>query len=201
MSTKKPEDVNFTEVDIDSYQPDEIKRAEDIINSQVDKTPYVPVASNKPEIDQKKHRKEKDDFIHNDDLLKLIQQGANSFNLLDKIMEEAAMDTAALKFDRQHSDNYLFDSTKVIKARGASLKLLSDLIISKKELARDTTVNLKSKKLTAVFDYFLQIMKTSLAQTDGISPEQRELFFSIFQKNMENFEDEAERIMKKVDED
>lgn len=202
MDNKKPNDINFTEVDIDTYQPDEIKRAEDIINSQVDKTPYVvPVANDKPELDIKKFRQEKKDFIQNDNLLKMIQQGANSFNLLDKIMEEAAIDTASLKFDRENNDNFLIDSTKVIKARGQALKLLSDLIISKKELARDTTVNLKSKKLAAVFDYFFQIIRTTLAQTEGISPEQRELFFSILQKNLENFEEDAERVMKKVDEE
>jgi len=202
VTTKKPEEVNFTEIDIDTYQPDEIKKAEDIIRREVDKNPYIPVAKDKPEIDPKRLRKEKEDYIQNDPLLRMIQEGStNSFGLLDKIMEEAAADHAALKFDREHNDSHLFDSTKVIKAHGTALKLLSDLILSKKDLAKDNTVNLKSKKLSAVFDYFFEVVQTSIAQTEGISPEQGQIFFSILHKNLENFEGEAERVMKKVEED
>lgn len=212
--TKKPEEVevNFSEVEIDgeTFKEEDIKKAEEIIRNQVaNSKPYTkssnsvttPIAKDRPDVDVRKVKEEKDAFIQNDDLVRLVRSGANSFNLLDKVIEEAAIDTANLKFNIEHNDRYQLDATKTIKARTQTLKLISDLIISKKELARDTTINLKSKKLLAVFDYFFQVIQTSLAQTEGVTIEQRELFGSILQKNLENFENEADKIIKKIEDE
>jgi len=95
----------------------------------------------------------------------------------------------------------LKDIVKTSKARAQIIKMISDMVLTKRELAKSNIVNLRGKKMQAVFKLLINIVKDSIESTPEIEPEQRELFFSNLNKNLQEFEDRAEEVMGKVEED
>lgn len=213
-------DADYQEIDLDSLENNEDlkKKAEALIEQELAKslgvtptqTAFIPVATPVPQnvqhskVDVEKYKAEKQNFITEDNLLKMIREGSNSFALLDKVIEEIAEESASLKFDRNFSENImslLGDGTKVSKTRAQILKVIGDLLVTKRELAKNDVINLKGKRMQSVFKYFMTVIKSSLDQTEAILPEQKELFWSNLQKNLANFEENAEKVMSRVEED
>ena len=214
-------DKKYKEIDLDNLENDEeLKRkAEALIEQEVSKNssfnssynqPVIPttihgsVPTPSQKIDTEKYKSEKNNFIIEDNLLKMIREGSNSFALLDKVIEEIAEESASLKFDRTFSESLFAlagENTKVSKARAHILKTIGDLLVTKRELAKNDVINLKGKRMQAVFKYFMTVIKTSIDQTESILPEQKELFWSNLQKNLVDFEENAEKVMAKVEEE
>jgi len=205
---------------------EELKRkAEEIIKEQLSKsteaadiphvevftaTPVIPlrpekqiarVSSKVSPLEFDKYQNDKKKYISADNLLQMIRQGGNSFSLLDKVIEEIAEEGAALKFDREKNDSEFFDSLKASKTRSQILKTIGDLLVTKRELAQTQVINLHGKRMQAIFQLIVKIVKTSLDETEEIRPEQKELFFAKLIKNLEGFEDKAEAVMSKIEED
>lgn len=146
-------------------------------------------------------RQQKRDYLAEDNLLKLVRRGSNSFEVLDKLIEEIAEETASMKFDRTFNEGKSADTVKIAKQRALILKSIADLIVTKRELAQSEVLNLKGKKMQAVFKFLIGIVRDSLAQVEGINDEQKELFFIRLQKNLINFEDRANEVADKVEAD
>lgn len=158
------------------------------------------VVENPPEVTEE-IRQQKRDFIAEDNLLKIVRRGSNSFELLDKLIEEIAEETASMKFDRSYNEGKGADTIKISKQRAIVLKSIADLIVTKRELAQNEVLNLKGKKMQAVFKFLIGLVRDSLAQVEGITDEQKELFFIRLQKNLVNFEERATDIADKIEAD
>lgn len=158
------------------------------------------VVENPPEVVEE-IRQQKRDFIADDNLLKIVRRGSNSFELLDKLIEEIAEETASMKFDRSHNEGRGSDTVKISKQRAVVLKTIADLIVTKRELAQSEVLNLKGKKMQAVFKFLIGLVRDSLTQVEGVTDEQKELFFIRLQKNLVNFEDRATEIADKIEAD
>lgn len=158
------------------------------------------VVENPPEVAEE-IKQQKRDFIADDNLLKIVRRGSNSFELLDKLIEEIAEETASMKFDRSFNEGRSGDTVKISKQRAIVLKTIADLIVTKRELAQNEVLNLKGKKMQAVFKFLIGLVRDSLSQVEGVSDEQKELFFIRLQKNLVNFEDRATEIADKVEAD
>jgi hypothetical protein len=230
MPDKKPTvDPNYTEFEVESEAglEDLKSRAEEIIQQELQRQKSVsnslaasikiespsspPVKfefNNKseqnlpvpPEIVED-IRQQKRDFLAEDNLLKLVRRGSNSFEVLDKLIEEIAEETASMKFDRAFNEGKSIDTVKIAKQRSLILKSIADLIVVKRELAQGEVINLKGKKMQAVFKFLIGIVRDSLAQVEGITDEQKELFFIRLQKNLVDFEDKANEVAEKVEAD
>lgn len=211
---KKPSSISYEdltsdhkEINLDNYneQEDLAKRAEELIQQELQRVSGISVAvpTDDKKVDLERYREEKKEFVGKDNLLQLARNGANTFTMFDKLIEELAEESASMKFDRDFNQSVLqiLDNSKNSKARAQVLKLIGDMLMDKRELARNEVVNLHSKKMQAVFNYLLGQVKTALEQTVEISPELAELFWSQVQKNLHNFEENAEQIMAKVEED
>jgi hypothetical protein len=146
-------------------------------------------------------RQQKRDYIADDNLLRIVRKGSNSFELLDKLIEEIAEETASMKFDRVFNEGKTADTIKISKQRALILKSIADLIVTKRELAQNEVLNLKGAKMQAVFKFLIGLVRDSLAQVEGVTDEQKELFFMRLQKNLVNFEDRATEIADKVEAD
>jgi len=205
---KKPKGLesDYDEIDVDDPNAEEAlkNRAEALIQAELRKSSPVAIATNAsaaPPIDPEVTRRERQEAISQDLLLKMIREGSNSFALLDSVIEEIAIETASMKYERGLTEKRLQDTTKVSKARSQVLKMIGDLLVTKKELARQNIINLRSKKMQAVFKYLIGIVRETIENTHEISPEQRELFFANLQKSLIEFEDRAEEIMSKIEEE
>ena len=205
---KKPpqgSEPDYAEIDVDDPNAEELlkNRAEALIQAELRKTNPVAIATtgNAPAMDPDEVRRERQDAISQDLLLKQIRDGSNSFALLDSVIEEIAIEVASMKFERGLTEKRLQDTTKVSKARSQVLKMIGDLLVTKKELARQNVINLRSKKMQAVFKYLIGVVRETIENTQEISPEQRELFFANLQKSLMEFEDRAEEIMAKIEDE
>lgn len=204
---KKPQQMesDYAEINVDDPNAEEIlrNRAEALIQEELRKSGPLAVATaaTPPDMDPDVVRKERQEAISQDGLLRQIRGGSNSFALLDSVIEEIAVEVASMKFERGLHEKRLQDTSKVSKARSQVLKMIGDLLVTKKELARQNVINLRSKKMQAVFKYLVGIVKETIENTEEIEPEQRELFFSNLQKQLVDFEDRAEEIMAKIEEE
>jgi len=195
---KRQQTVNqglATSIKIESV-PSKFKSSQTQLNSQ----PQEIVPAPPPEIVDE-IRQQKRDYIADDNLLKIVRRGSNSFELLDKLIEEIAEETASMKFDRTFNEGKTADTVKIAKQRSIVLKSIADLIVTKRELAQNEVLNLKGKKMQAVFKFLIGLVRDSLAQVEGVSDEQKELFFMKLQKNLVNFEDRATEIADKIEAD
>lgn len=146
-------------------------------------------------------RQQKRDYLATDNLLKIVRGGSNSFEVLDKLIEEIAEETASMKFDRTFNEGKTAETIKISKQRSLILKSIADLVVIKRELAQSEVLNLKGKKMQAVFKFLIGIVRDSLAQVEGVTDEQKELFFIRLQKNLVDFEDRANDVADKVEAD
>jgi hypothetical protein len=161
---------------------------------------FAQVVAPPPEVVEEV-RQQKRDYIADDNLLKIVRRGSNSFELLDKLIEEIAEETASMKFDRSHNEGKTADTVKISKQRSLILKSIADLIVIKRELAQNEVLNLKGAKMQAVFKFLIGLVRDSLAQVEGVTDEQKELFFMRLQKNLVNFEERATEVADKVEAD
>jgi hypothetical protein len=204
---KKPQlDSDYAEISVDDPNAEEVlrNRAEALIQAELRKTNPIAVASSNstpPGMDPDTVRKERQDAISQDALLKQIREGSNSFALLDSVIEEIAIEVASMKFERGLNERRMQDTTKTSKGRAQILKMIGDLLVTKKELARQNVINLRSKKMQSVFKFLIGVVRETIETTPEIQPEQRELFFANLQKALIDFEDRAEDIMSKIEDE
>ena len=198
---KKPE---FIEVDVDTSRQELKQRAEALIQEELAKqsanpAPVIISTTQRPSLDAEQLMQERRNAISEDPLIMLIRKGANSFQVLDQIIEDIATESASLKFERNVQERQLIETTRTSKARSQTLKLIGELLETKRDLATREIINLRSKKMQAVFKFLITVVKVSMDEVTEISAEQKELFFNRLGKNMHNFEDEAEKVMSRIE--
>lgn len=125
-------------------------------------------------------------------LLKTIKNNPNNPESLDIVIEELAEEIFALKFERERLEQEEKDISNVAGRRVSAIKALIDTYLKKREINKDSALDLKSEEMEAVMRLiFAKIQETLKAC--GYQKEAVQGFFQTFQKLMENFEVEAHR--------
>jgi len=139
----------------------------------------------------------KDDVIKRDALLRGMLNDDGVFDLLDVVLAEMAEEGASLKYERIKKE-FNDESTDRISLRRANiLKMISDSLIQKRNLALNDLVNLRSPQWQVVFKQLMDRVQQTFLDLE-YSSEQVELFFQKLQGNLEGFEEDTEQKLKET---
>jgi len=139
----------------------------------------------------------KDEVIKRDALLRGMLNDDGVFDLLDVVLAEMAEEGASLKYERIKKE-FNDEATDRISLRRANiLKMISDSLIQKRNLALNDLVNLKSPQWQVVFKQLMDRVQQTFVDLE-YSSEQVELFFQKLQGNLEGFEEDTEQKLKET---
>jgi len=137
------------------------------------------------------------EIIEQDLLLKGMLNDEGVFDLLDVVLAEMAEEGASLKYERIKKE-FNDEATDRISLRRANiLKMISDSLIQKRNLALNDLVNLKSPQWQVVFKQLMDRVQQTFVDLE-YSSEQVELFFQKLQGNLEGFEEDTEQKLKET---
>jgi len=139
----------------------------------------------------------KDEVIKRDALLRGMLNDDGVFDLLDVVLAEMAEEGASLKYERIKKE-FNDESTDRISLRRANiLKMISDSLIQKRNLALNDLVNLRSPQWQVVFKQLMDRVQQTFLDLE-YSSEQVELFFQKLEGNLEGFEEDTEQKLKET---
>jgi len=137
----------------------------------------------------------KDEVIKRDALLRGMLNDDGVFDLLDVVLAEMAEEGASLKYERIKKE-FNDEATDRISLRRANiLKMISDSLIQKRNLALNDLVNLRSPQWQIVFKQLMDRVQQTFNDLE-YSSEQIELFFQKLEGNLEGFEEATEEKLK-----
>ena len=139
----------------------------------------------------------KKDLTESDALLKGIIEDKGVFDLLDIVLAELAEESVSLKLERLKKEFENKETDRLSLRRANILKIISDTLIQKRNLALNDFINLRSPQWQVVFAQLMTKMEKTFVELK-FSSEQIELFFQKFTKNLEGFEEETEQKLKET---
>jgi hypothetical protein len=137
----------------------------------------------------------KKDVIKEDPLLKGLIRDEGTFELLDIVIAEMAEEGASLKYERLKKEFDDEPTDRISLRRANILKMITDALIQKRNLALSDFVNLRSPQWQVVFSELMDKVRITFTEL-GYSSEQMELFFEKLQNNLEGFEEDTEMKLK-----
>ena len=137
----------------------------------------------------------KKSIINKDPLLKGILNDDGVFDLLDVVLAEMAEESASLKYERIRKEFEDKETDRISLRRSNILKMISDSLVQKRNLALNDFVNLRSPQWQLVFKQLMEKIKRTFDDL-SYSSEQMELFFQRLEENLEGFEDDTEQKLK-----
>lgn len=138
---------------------------------------------------------DKKDIIKSDPLLKGLMNENGTFELLDIVIAEMAEEGASLKYERIKKEFDDEPTDRISLRRTNILKMITDALIQKRNLALNDFVNLRSPQWQVVFGELLSKVRQTFGEL-SYSSEQMELFFEKLQDNLEGFEEDTEMKLK-----
>jgi len=133
----------------------------------------------------------KKDILRDDPLIKGILNEEGVFDLLDIVLGELAEESASLKYERIKKELENKDTDRLSLRRSNILKMISDALVQKRNLALNDFVNLRSPQWQIVFEQIMKKIRQTFVDLN-YSSEQLELFFQKFQSNLDGFEESTE---------
>jgi hypothetical protein len=169
---------------------------------EISKTLEIPLTTGPegPEVVEGKKLKtipDKKDIIKTDTLLQGILNDEGTFELFDMVLAEMAEESASLKYERIKKELNDEPTDRISLRRSGILKMISDSLVQKRNLALNDFVNLRSPQWQVVFEQLMQRIKQTFMDL-GYSSEQLELFFQKFNENLEGFEESTEQKLKET---
>lgn len=140
-------------------------------------------------------RMKKDAAKKKDSLLRVLKNNPSSPEAFDVLVEELGEEIFSLKYERERLESEDKDITNVAGKRVVAIKSFIDTLLKKREISGNADLDLKSDQMQIV----MRLIFTKLQDTfkaSGYAPEAIQTFFQTFQKNMENFEVEAQRAIE-----
>ena len=147
------------------------------------------------EVTQKITLPTKQEVMKEDALIQGILNDGNVFELLDLVLAELAEEGASLKYERLKREQEDKETDRISLRRANILKMVSDALVQKRNLALNDLVNLRSPQWRIVFEELMGKISQSLKDV-GFTSEQEELFFQKLQTNLEGFEEVTELKLK-----
>lgn len=138
---------------------------------------------------------DKKDIIKEDPLIKGILNDDGVFDLLDVVLAELAEESASLKYERIKRELKDQDTDRLSLRRSNILKMISDALVQKRNLALNDFINLRSPQWQIVFDQLMKRVRKTFSDLQ-YSSEELELFFQKLQSNLEGFEEMTELKLK-----
>lgn len=138
---------------------------------------------------------DKKDIIRDDPLIKGILNEDGVFDLLDVVLAELAEESASLKYERIKKELKDEPTDRLSLRRSNILKMISDALVQKRNLALNDFINLRSPQWQIVFDQLMKRVRKTLMDLQ-YSSEELELFFQKLQFNLEGFEEMTEIKLK-----
>jgi len=145
--------------------------------------------------DAQRRRMAKDSARKDDKLLKTMKSTTGDSRTLETLGSELAEEIFALKFERERLEGEGRDITTASGRRVTAIKALIDTHLKLREMTKDSTLDLNSEPMKLVMRLIFTKIQESLKEY-GHSAQEIQAFFQLFQKNMENFEIEAQRLIE-----
>ena len=138
---------------------------------------------------------DKKEFLKQDKLIQGIMNDSNVFDLLDVVLSEIAEESTSLKYERIKKEAADEPTDRLSLRRSNILKMVSDVLIQKRNLAINDFINLRSPQWQLVFTQMLEKVSQTFKDL-GYSTEQAELFFQKLNGNLQGFEEDVEEKLK-----
>lgn len=135
-----------------------------------------------------------------DDMIVLsIKEDDVPDSVLKAVLGGLAEEQASLKTLRQRKQNDGKDTSHISVKRGTLLKYMSETLLQRQALSgnREGELDLRGARFREIFKMFLQIISDTFDEVK-IPAEYKEFFFQALSRNLEGWEDRAEKIAKKV---
>jgi len=137
-----------------------------------------------------------EDPTENDDLYISLKENASTSTILNNIMVEIAEEAAYLKTWRKENYNLKDDLSEISNKRILILKKLVETVEKREKISNSKAtgrVDFHSDNFQKVFEHFLQTVKSTFEKVN-IPTQYEEIFFSQLAKDLDGFEDIAEKI-------
>ena len=136
-------------------------------------------------------------FFENDPLLRQIEAGIESDDILHFVMRGFGQESASLEFERQEAERNGKETSQLSIRRINALKALGETWIKRKEQLSGKTIDLASSAFVKLFDFMLETFRESMLQ-GNVPRDQAETVFARLSDRMddETWEQEARNRMK-----
>lgn len=137
-----------------------------------------------------------EDPTENDDLYISLKNNDSTSTVLNHIMVEIAEEAAYLKTWRRENYNLKDDLSEISNKRILILKKLVETIEKREKINNSKAtgkVDFHSDNFQKVFSHFLQTVKSTFEKVN-VPAQYEEIFFSQLAKDLDGFEDTAEKI-------
>lgn len=136
--------------------------------------------------------------LSDDEICCAVKEEEVPETVLQAVLWGLAEEQASLKDLRKSRGIKGMDTSPISMKRGTLLKYMSDTLIQKQALAGGSgELDLKSPKFREVFKMFLSIISDTFDEVK-IPVEYREMFFHALSKNLEGWEERAEKVTKSI---
>jgi len=135
-----------------------------------------------------------------DDLICLtIKEDEVPDAILKAVLWGLAEEQASLKNLRQKNENNGKDTAHISIKRGHLLKFMSETLLQRQALIGNSgnDIDFRGPKFREVFKMFLGVISDTFDEV-RIPDEYKEMFFHALSRNLEGWEDKAEKMLKKL---
>jgi len=132
-------------------------------------------------------------FIEEDEIVKAARGKAAATEVFRLLLIQAAQNAASLTFQRIELQKRGEDTSALLSRHTKILKEVANLQAELKELGQQT-MDPRSEGFQKVFHLWVEKLKDVVQEI--LSPEQANLFFTKFTSSMENWEEQAESVLR-----
>jgi len=132
-------------------------------------------------------------FVEGSPLVKATRSNANSADILRLTLIGAAQNAASLEFQRIELQKRGEDTSQLISRHTKVLKEIATLQGDLREIGQQV-IDPRSEAFQRVFQLWAENVQKVVKESRG--PEQADLFYTKFMTTMENWEDQAENVMR-----
>ena len=132
-------------------------------------------------------------FVEGSPLVKATRSNANSADILRLTLIGAAQNAASLEFQRIELQKRGEDTSQLISRHTKVLKEIATLQGDLREIGQQV-IDPRSEAFQRVFQLWAENVQKVVKESLG--PEQADLFYTKFMTTMENWEDQAENVMR-----
>jgi len=137
----------------------------------------------------------KKDVIETDAILDVARKTPDSSDLLSRVIEGLAEESASLAFERAEAERKGESTAQISIKRVQALKAVGDTWLKKKEITSSKGVDLESTAFKTVFSHIAETFRKACDES-GIRPEMAESIFAEFGKMVDDPEWLKEAINK-----
>jgi len=173
--------------------PDTEKKLENLDMGSAIRNPVDPISANLVEVTVAQP-----DELADDEICLAIKEDELPDTVLKAVIMGLAEEQSSLKTLRQKRQGEGKDSSYISVKRGMLLKYMSETLIQRQTLTGYTgELDLRGPRFREVFNMLLTIISDTFDEIK-VPPEYKEMFFHALSKNLDGWEERAEKLVKKM---